>query len=67
MGFDLFSPIVLDIQIWASFDPILEWRQNEEFGMSDNITIVKSWSQKWNTNIEQIVVIEFDLFITVGT
>ena len=67
MGFDLFSTIVLDIQIWASFDPILEWRQNEELGMSDNITIVKSWSQKWNTNIEQIVVIEFDLFITVGT
>ena len=31
MSFDLISPIVLDIiQIWASFDPILEYiRQNE--------------------------------------
>ena len=37
MGFDLFSPIVLDIQIWISFDPILDWRQNKGLGMGHNI------------------------------
>ena len=42
MGFDLFSPIALDIQIWASFDPVLEWRQNEGLGKGDNIKISKT-------------------------
>ena len=48
MSFNLISPIVLDIiQIWASFDPILEYiRQNERLGMGHNITALKNWSQK---------------------
>ena len=48
MSFDLISPIVLDIiQIWASFDPILEYiRQNERLGMGHNITALKNWYQK---------------------
>ena len=68
MSFDLISPIVLDIiQIWASFDPILEYiRQNERLGMGHNITALKNWSQKWITNPEKIIVIEFDLSISVG-
>ena len=41
MGYDLFSPIVLDIQIWASFEPILEWRQNEGLGIGRNISFEK--------------------------
>ena len=40
-----FSPIVIDIQIWASFDPTLERRQNKGLGMGHNITILKNWSQ----------------------
>ena len=65
MGFDLLTPIVLDIQIWASFDPILEWHQNKELGMGHNITIIKNWSEKWIANLKETIVIEFDLFITV--
>ena len=42
MGYDIFSTIVLDIQIWVSFDPILEWRQNEELGMGHKITVLKT-------------------------
>ena len=42
MSYDIFSPIVLDIQIWVSFDSILEWRQNEELGMGHNITVLKT-------------------------
>ena len=30
MGFKHFLSVVLDKQIWASFDAILEWRQNED-------------------------------------
>ena len=41
MGYDIFSPVVLDIQIWVSFDPILKWRQNEELGIGHNITVLK--------------------------
>ena len=66
MGFDLFSPKVLDIQIWASFDSILEWRQNAGLRMGHNITILKNWSQKWINNPEKTTVIAFDLFIPVG-
>ena len=33
--------------------------------MDYNITILKNWSQKWITNLEKTIVIEFDLFITV--
>ena len=66
MGFELFSPIVLHIQIWASCDPTLEWCQKEVLGMVHNITIFKNWSQKSVTNLEKAIVIEFDLFITVG-
>ena len=66
MGFDIFSPIVLDIQIWASFDPNLEWRQNVRLGMSHGITILKNWSPKWIANLQKTILIEFDLFITVG-
>ena len=46
MGSELSSPIVLDIQIWASLEPILERRQNEDLGMGYSITIFKIWSQK---------------------
>ena len=46
MGSELSSPIVLDIQIWVSFEPILERRQSEDLGMGYNITILKIWSQK---------------------
>ena len=46
MGFELSSPIVLDAQIWASFEPILERRQDEELRMGYNITIFKIWFQK---------------------
>ena len=42
IGYDIFSPIVLDIQIWVSFGPILEWRQEEELGMGHNITVSKT-------------------------
>ena len=62
MGFDLCSPIVLDIQIWDSFDPILEWHQSEGLGMGHNIPILKSWFQKCITNLEKTIVIEFDFF-----
>ena len=66
MGFDLFSPTLLDTKIWASFDPILEWRQNKGLKMGHNITILKNWSQKWINNLEKTTVIAFELFITVG-
>ena len=46
MGSELPSPVVLDIQIWASFEPILERRQNGELRMGYNITIFKIWFQK---------------------
>ena len=49
MAYDLFSRIVLDIQIWVSFDPILEWRQNMGFEMDHDIITLKNWSQKWIT------------------
>ena len=39
MVFDPFSLIALDMQIWASFGPILESSQNERLGMSRDITI----------------------------
>ena len=43
ISFDFILPIVLDvIQIWASFDPILEYiRQNKGLGMDHNITTLK--------------------------
>ena len=41
MSFDLFSPIVLDIQIWVSFDPILEWCQNEGLGMGHKTIVTE--------------------------
>ena len=71
MGFDVSLLVVLDVQIWASFDPILEWRENEGLGMGHNyhnftiitiITISKNWSHKWITNLEKNMIIEFDLF-----
>ena len=62
MGFDLFSPIVLDIQIWTSFDPILEWRPYSGLGIGHNMTIKKNWSQKWTTNLEKTTVIEFEIW-----
>ena len=65
MGYDIFSPIVLDIQIWVSFGPILEWRQNEELGMGYNITVLKT-GLKNELITPKNIVIEFDLFITVG-
>ena len=37
-----FSPIVLDIQVWISFESILERRQNEELGMGHSITVLKT-------------------------
>ena len=51
-----FSRIVLDIQIWTSFDPILEWRQKEESGMGHNIIILKNWFQKSINNLEKTMV-----------
>ena len=75
MGFDVSLLVVLDVQIWASFDPILEWRENEGLGMGHNyhnftiitiITISKNWSHKWITNLEKNMIIEFDLFNTFG-
>ena len=44
MDFDLFSQTVLDIQIWATFEPVLEWRQNQGLRMGHNITILKNWN-----------------------
>ena len=38
MGFDLFLPIALDIQVWASVGSTLEWCQNKGLGMGHNIT-----------------------------
>ena len=61
----LFSQIVLDTQIWVSFEPILEWHQNEGLGMG-HIIILNAWSQKGITNLKKNIVTEFDLFITVG-
>ena len=66
VGFDLFSLTVLDVQIWASFDPILEWRQTEGLWIGHHITILKNLSEKWITILEKTIVIKFDLFITVG-
>ena len=34
--------------------------------MGHKITVLRNWSQKGITNLEKTVVIEFDLFITVG-
>ena len=48
MSFDRFYPIVLDIQSWASSDPVLEWRQNEKVGMGRYITILKKLASKMN-------------------
>ena len=42
MGYNIFSPIVLNKQIWVSFDPILEWRQNKELRMGHNIAVLKT-------------------------
>ena len=42
MGFELSSPIVLGIQIWASFVSILELRQNKKLGIGHYITILKN-------------------------
>ena len=42
MSFDPLQPsIVLDMQVWASFERVLKWRQNEGLGMVNNITISK--------------------------
>ena len=60
----LFTQIVLDIQIWVSFELILEWHQNGGLGM-DHIINLNVWSSKWITNLKKTV-IQFDLFITVG-
>ena len=49
MAYDLFSRIVLDIQIWVFFDPSLEWRQNMGFEMDYDIITLENWSQKWIT------------------
>ena len=46
MGFGRFSPIVLDIQICASFDPILVRPEIGELGLVHSITTLKNWSQK---------------------
>ena len=52
MVYDLFfTPKVQDIQIGATFDPILGWRQNKGLGMGHNITILKNWPHKWITNL----------------
>ena len=61
----LFSQIVLDIQIWVSFEPILEWHQNEGLGMSHNITILNIWFRKGITKLKKTVS-KFDIFLTVG-
>ena len=53
MHFDFFSPIVPYIQIWACFDLILEWPQNEGLGMGHNITVLKNWSQKWIASVKK--------------
>ena len=37
--------MVVDVQIWTSFDPILEWLPNKGLGMGHNITVSKKWSQ----------------------
>ena len=61
----LFTQIVLDIQIWVSFELILEWHQNEGLGMDHNIINLNVWSSKWITDLKKTV-IQFDLFVTVG-
>ena len=58
MGFEVFSPVVLDIQIWAYFDLILEKRQASQF-----------WKSVFKSELltsKKPIPIEFDLFITVG-
>ena len=50
--YDLSSLIELDIQLWASFKPILEFRQSKRLGMDHNITILKNCPQKWITNLD---------------
>ena len=45
---------VLTLQIWASFDPVLEWDQTEGLWMSHNMTVWKNWSVKWITNLEKL-------------
>ena len=40
------------MQIWASSDPILEWRQNKGLGMSHNISF-KNLNSKWISNLEK--------------
>ena len=47
-----FSQIVLDTHIWVSFEPMLEWHQNEGLGMS-HIIILNTWSQKGITNLKK--------------
>ena len=66
MGFELSSPLVLDIKILISFGPILEWRQNKGFGIVHNTTVSKSWSHKRISSLEKTIVVKFDLFVTVG-
>lgn len=48
MGFDFLSPVVLDIQTWAFFHPILESCQNEGLGMSHDITVLKKLVSEMN-------------------
>ena len=43
MGFDIFSSIVLDIQVLVSFDTILEWCHNEELGMGRNLLFISQF------------------------
>ena len=62
MGFGRFSPIVLDIQICASFDPILVRPEIGELGMVHSITTLKNWSQKWIANLKKNIVIKLEIW-----
>ena len=65
----IFDNDLLDKQIWASSDTLLEWRQNKRLRMSHNITILKNLPQNellTSKKTKQNIVIGFDVFITVG-
>ena len=53
--------MVVDVQIWTSFDPILEWLPNKGLGMGHNIPISKKMVSI--KGLENIIIIEFDLSV----
>ena len=56
MGFDFFSPILLDIKIWAIFDPISERRQKEGLRKDHNISFKTGLKSELLTSKKNIVI-----------